>query len=80
MSIKVTVIGGGRGSQIEQSELDYLLGVENQIRTYTKLRDSLRESLLLRVVAGAKVEPGAHMAELAEQVKGNQRIQLLVVH
>ncbi len=55
---------------IPQSEIDAIVGLENQIRSLQAMRDQRCSELIHRLVRGCAVEPGSHSAELRELAKG----------
>jgi hypothetical protein len=64
---------------ILQPELHQIVALRAEIAYRTQTLTAYEESVLLRLVKGADVEPGAHFAWLQEIVKGKMRKQLLEV-
>lgn len=65
---------------VSQDEIRSLIGISNQIRTLGKLYDQRCHEVFERLVRGATVEPGIHVAELEESDEGLIRTTRLVLH
>lgn len=53
-----------RKRDVSQEELDALIGVRNQVRRLRKMETRMADDIATRLVDGATVEPGTHIAEL----------------
>jgi len=73
--MKLIIFGGKGRDSITQAEIDHVLGLNNRIVELRRARDISVENILLRLSHGAQVEPGAHTAELVEEVRCATRRQ-----
>jgi hypothetical protein len=67
-----------RAEVVTQAELDTIIGLDNQIRSLTKTRDAHSRRILDCVLAGGRIEPGTHVADLEESTEGSTRTIRLV--
>ena len=65
---------------IPQSELAFVVGILNQMRTLGRVYDEHCADLLSRMLNGAAVEPGVHIVELEESFDGPIHTTRLVLH
>ena len=57
-------------SIVPQAEIEFLLGVENEIRELNRIYDEHAAEVLRLRRAGASVEPGAHTVHIKEIHQG----------
>lgn len=66
-------------SIVEQSELRFLVGLQNQIHMLDKLANEQAAEILGRLLGGSEVETGTHVAELERVSNGAAQTVRLVV-
>jgi hypothetical protein len=64
---------------IQQPELRQIIAIRAEIAYRNQMLVGLEESVLMRLVRGADVEPGVHQVWLQEIVRGKMRKQLLEI-
>jgi len=64
---------------VSQDELDALVGIQNQIHRLSKIYDRRCREVFERLLLGASVECGTHIAELEEMDEGPIRTTRLVL-
>lgn len=75
---KLCEIRGPAGT-ILQSELEQFIYIKNQIRRLKRKRDEMAANMIERLLGGAEVEKGAHVAEISERSSGSSIEKRLVV-
>ena len=65
---------------IQQPELRHIIALRAEIAYRNQTLIGCEESVLMRLVRGADIEPGVHQAWLQEIVRGKLRKQILEVH
>ncbi len=66
-------------ADILQSELDYAISIRNRIAALTEKVELFEADLLARRRAGARVEPGPHIANLKREIRGRRCTEKLVI-
>lgn len=64
---------------IQQPELRQIIALRAEIAYRNQTLVGLEESVLMRLVKGADVEPGVHQVWLQELIRGRTRKQILEV-
>jgi hypothetical protein len=64
---------------IQQPELRRIIAIRAEIAYRNQMLVGLEESVLMRLVRGADVEPGVHQVWLQELIRGRTRKQILEV-
>ena len=64
---------------IQQPELRQIIAIRAEIAYRNQMLVGLEESVLMRLVRGADVEPGVHQVWLQELIRGRTRKQILEV-
>jgi hypothetical protein len=60
--------------RVTQDELEDLIGLRNQVRHLRRLIDRQSNDILHRLLAGAAVECGTHVAEVQERCRGAAKV------
>ena len=64
---------------VQQAELRRIVGERAMMAFHARSLEALEESVLMRMVNGAEVEPGIHIAWLETAIRGRKRRQILEI-
>ena len=79
MISRVVTLGGSNKDMTRQEEMDYYIGLNNQLARLTQLHDALASSIIERLLAGAEVEPGTHHASVVTEIVNGAKVHRLIV-
>lgn len=66
-------------SVVTQEDIETVIGLRNQIRHLRKLLRRQLADILLKMLAGARVEQGTHSVELDQKTEGGIQTTRLVI-
>jgi hypothetical protein len=65
---------------VAQRELETVVALDNQVRSLQTLRDRQCVAIVAKLMAGARIEPGAYSAQLRSEESGAAQVFCLVVN